>query len=379
MGIEADWFFSRDDAADVCFQAASFFNTPLSWGGRCILHVVSGLARGHLRPDFFSNRVAEVLWRIPLFLVGLPVGFFGIFAAIPGYGFQVLGCALQTRKFSVVGSPSGESVPGRISLLWWNVAGIAGGVSRFQGGLPDCESRVELIADMILRQNCDIVGLTEVYSKGFQNQLAERLRARGYQIVKNVGYGMNPVIAPSGLFLATRVPIQDLRFTPFKECDAFEARKGFLSCTVQVGGRAVRVIATHLKDSKAEENPIQKEKDRRAAQLAEIAQTEGEKRAILMGDLNICQPEEKGSVLDPFWRPSQGEDPTKPTYTNAGKREICPSGALLPVRDVEIDYIRARRESGLRVTVTRVDESLQAKTGLRLSDHWAHRAQVFVS
>lgn len=111
------------------------------------------------------------------------------------------------------------------------------------------ETRAAIIADLLTRDpRFDVVILCEVFADHARKTFAEAFARRGYHVATCPpvrGFG---VFTSSGLFVATRLPILDRAFSPYRTAmgsDRF-ARKGILHLRLGVRDRALDLFATHL-------------------------------------------------------------------------------------------------------------------------------------
>jgi len=179
-------------------------------------------------------------------------------------------------------------------VLMWNVCAPAGGYAITDGGLLPWRERWIAIRDKIIEQEAGVVALLEVFDGAAALQMAEWLSATYAHVY--FGIGVRAVGVSSGVLLASKGPIQDVRFTPFvassDEGRAAFAEKGVLECTIA----NTRLMLTHLRHSEEPERPTDSERQSRARQMqtiTEMAQRnkDAESRVVLMGDLNM-EPKE---------------------------------------------------------------------------------------
>lgn len=177
----------------------------------------------------------------------------------------------------------------KITVMNWNVCFFPEGLSMLFGGVLPWQDRLEGVAEKIKRTNADIVCLQEVFSTAAALDLYRLLKEEyAYFAIhigpKPYGFDSNSLGLSSGLFVASKYPMDGILFTPFTEEETPKVRGyGFFSFTVQ---DSFRLVTTHL-------NPGQDPGDLkyRKAQLKAIYKSVDERNGghptFLCGDFNI--------------------------------------------------------------------------------------------
>lgn len=147
-------------------------------------------------------------------------------------------------------------------------------------------TRVAALVDQIARARLHVYVGQEWESLSAQKEGIERLQKEGFHyFLRDTGIS-NPAINNSGLFVASKLPLSNIQFTPFpfsvRSGLAKGSQQGALSFTIPLQGRELTLINTHL--NYGDQAPHQ------AARLQEMNDyllpilARGE--AILLGDLN---------------------------------------------------------------------------------------------
>ena len=165
----------------------------------------------------------------------------------------------------------------------------------FFDGCSRWDNRIDALCGVIFKENPDIVCLQEIHDVDSGYALYERLRGSYCHFYLNIGQGdytRDPemIMMNSGLFVASRYPIKDPSFIPFRQEERqWQINKGFFQGTVMVGGEAFcQLYTSHL-------NPFDDETAQKVRweQVQEIAlsmkklQTVDPAPAFLLGDLNV--------------------------------------------------------------------------------------------
>lgn len=174
-----------------------------------------------------------------------------------------------------------------ISILNWNVCFFEGGLSMLFGGVLPWQDRIEKVAREIKLRGADIVCLQEVFSREASFELYSLLAeeyAHFYLHIgpKAYGFNSNNLGISSGLFIASKYPIENTSFTPFSPSETPKERNyGFFSLDIK---NIARIITTHLQPG---DSP--KDIDYRFAQVEVILKSR-EKSSLptfVCGDFNL--------------------------------------------------------------------------------------------
>ena len=155
----------------------------------------------------------------------------------------------------------------------------------------------------------DVVALQEVFSKTFENTLRRFFRSRGWYVTFTPR-ALFPFLANSGLFLASKYRLEDVRYDVFQPCcftDCASTKGGLSATVVKRNGQRHRVCTVHLQDSTwPGSDGVQK------TQLRELSSKQ-KKGTVFVGDFNIRSEAMKRyaeSLLGPASFPSE------PTFGN---------------------------------------------------------------
>lgn len=165
----------------------------------------------------------------------------------------------------------------------------------FFGGCSRWDNRIDALCGVIFKENPDIVCLQEIHDVDSGYALYERLRGSYCHFYLNIGQGdytRDPemIMMNSGLFVASRYPIKDPSFIPFRqEGRQWQINKGFFHGTVMVGGEAFcQLYTSHL--NPFDDETAQKVRWEQAQEIAlsmKKLQTVDPAPAFLLGDLNV--------------------------------------------------------------------------------------------
>lgn len=199
---------------------------------------------------------------------------------------------------------------GEFTILSWKTSLMTPLLSEFFGSVIGWPERIDRIAGKILAEQPDLVVLSEVHDEEAAALLIQKLSVAYSYFVFNVGENnitssLDEMRMNSGLFIASRFPLNDLAFHPFEEKrDKEIVNRGFLSFTVENGkGKFARVIATHLQPF--EEAQYQECRCEELKEIYDYARrlyrehTIFDEPVLLVGDLNIpyLSDEYRNSVL----------------------------------------------------------------------------------
>ncbi|GAB4191201.1 MAG: hypothetical protein Tsb0015_12900 [Simkaniaceae bacterium] len=195
--------------------------------------------------------------------------------------FQYLESGIQSRPVS-----------DKLSMLTLNTCCLPYLQSLLFGGIRPWQDRMDSLVDIIRTANAEILCLQELFDQNASRQLYEKLKDDYKYFYINIDpkfFGFSPKCfgLGSGLFVASKVPLKNPRYEPFKNRSSFINRGYFLFTVEEESGRfGINIINTHL-DAYNDE----KVKNVRSAQLAQIIGSFPNKRntypLLVCGDLNI--------------------------------------------------------------------------------------------
>ena len=184
----------------------------------------------------------------------------------------------------------------KIAVLSWNVCFLPLATANWEKGVKPWTERLNQVAETILKEDADVVCLQEVYDSQAASDLTDLLKEKYKHIYYNIGpksLGVN-----SGLFVASKVPLKNTRFTQHKDrqndLDSFFVNKGFFDFEIYAGDHKIaHIFVTHLQHSKDDLHPLKLEQEIREKQLNAIfsEMEKAEVPAVLVGDFNMLPTE----------------------------------------------------------------------------------------
>lgn len=195
-----------------------------------------------------------------------------------------------------------------ITILNANALFMPHNLTYYFGGIAPWETRVQRIAKVIKKKNCDIVCLQEIHDEESAFVLFRTLKRQYPYFYLNIGAD-NAVVDPdeismdSGLFVASKYPILEPRFVRF-ESDGRQKgiHKGFFYGTLVLNEKPFcYLISTHLNPHDNETAiRVREEEAQMIVQTIETLQKDLPLPAIVVGDLNVVygSQEWKNSILN---------------------------------------------------------------------------------
>jgi len=189
----------------------------------------------------------------------------------------------------------------KLSVLSWNVCCLEGLFPMLFGGVLPWKDRIDRIAGKITELDPDVLCLQEVFSKAANTFLLEKLRKKYSHFYFNIGpnpagFSVERLGIPSGLFIASKYPLEKASFTSYNDDQTpLFRRYGFFSAYIcNKGETLARLITTHLQPGGEEKDGLY-----RKNQMAALSGTiRGEKApVVLCGDLNTVKGTEEATNL----------------------------------------------------------------------------------
>ncbi|MEE3328267.1 MAG: endonuclease/exonuclease/phosphatase family protein [Myxococcota bacterium] len=185
----------------------------------------------------------------------------------------------------------------QIRVLTLNVWALPLGIARHS------HYRMERIGQELATLEADVVALQEVWTAEARNQLREAAQAAGYSEI----WHRRPAFGGSGLMVMSRLPVQDIRFTPFtleglpqrpQHADYYGG-KGFVEITLETPAGPLVLINTHLHAGYAPSDVLDEYEGIRAAQAIELATAVRRipGPVIALGDFNSGEGEPARRIL----------------------------------------------------------------------------------
>lgn len=237
-------------------------------------------------------------------------------------------------------------------------------------------SRIAAVVDAVARQSPDLFMGQEFDNLGAQDKFIRLMRQRGFRyFLRDLG-SSHPIQNPSGLFVASKLPLQNIQFVPYPDKDKAGGAKwsaqGALAFAVSVGGLDLRLVNVHLNYG-GEENQGARNRQMKNHVAPLLAG-----RSALFGDLNFNTSEvDLGDLgLPGFVNELEGQV----TCTDAGKHELLgkslyPNGKPCEDCREKIDGLIYRPD---QIQVTDCSLIPLISAGKPLSDHYATVATLQV-
>jgi endonuclease/exonuclease/phosphatase family metal-dependent hydrolase len=180
----------------------------------------------------------------------------------------------------------------KCSIFQQNTCLTAGGFSLPFGGIPlPNGQRVEIIAEMIRKNDPDLVCLQEVSDLKDALSFYEKLNDKYGEFFLNIGATPFILQNNSGLFIASKLGVERPEFQSFSEIEGTErmVNKGFFSFLNEWG----HFISTHLSPSHDDLKPTESEIETRRKEQEELLafvqnrNAKDRKTCFILGDFNI--------------------------------------------------------------------------------------------
>ena len=249
------------------------------------------------------------------------------------------------------------------------------------GGVRPWRERIEQIANRILKQKADVVGLCEVFDFQAALYLRERLEKAGY---RDFYYSIGQGLVPSALFVASKFQTANPEFTPFPLETLVGRTKNAVKgvFTVDLVSKGVKFANFNLFHGQHAEEPAYPREEELIGVRAQMnliidkIKQVRDRCIVVAGDFNFGDYEyDEWNLDDPFMRGE--EDPFTRTWPGdefsaqlMGKR---PSGGL------NLDRTLVRRGTARQITTTRIPTGYNPRRIGGLSDHWGLRTEIILN
>lgn len=205
-------------------------------------------------------------------------------------------CATRVRSpFYFIKSRDSSSLAERaksLSIFSLNTCFLPPGQSLIYGGMAPWYERVVPLAQKILSVDADLVCLQEVFVEDASDALFEALKDRYCYFYTCIG-PRAPGIAfeglglPSGLFVASKYPLENPQFTLFSAA-AYQMNFGLFDFVLKKNALSSHIYVSHLQALNYPQIRALQLKEALEKMQQDLSKTENEKMAfILCGDLNI--------------------------------------------------------------------------------------------
>lgn len=210
---------------------------------------------------------------------------------------------VKTAPFTLCKGKSSNKAAAKdpdFSLLSWNICGLPRPLSLLFGGVLPWDMRIDQIIETLQAHDADVVCLQEVFDEAAALRLYDALKEKYSDFCFNIAprhFGFSPfsVGLSSGLFVASKYPIDNYFWTPFKDSVFPIINRGFFAFKIKNGNDVAHLINTHMESSLDDSNALSRASECRFLQLKQIlAYIEQEistpfpdKPILVCGDLNI--------------------------------------------------------------------------------------------
>jgi len=256
--------------------------------------VVNDLHPDAYRATNFCRR-ALLLSKAAICAFGAPLPVFGLSLLAMGVRYAV--SRFQKVPYVYRKGEAGEKTiqDGKFTLLSMNVCQVQAGYETSDGGVISSPKRIQKIIDTILGSKAEVICLYEVFDVNTALDLREKMKKEYAHFYFSMGTRV--VGPPSGIFAATKFPVENPTFTPFPQ-EALDGRakkcgKGIFSFDID---KSARIFATHLQHSEIPAKPTPGEVKARQAEMEimmRLVDESGPEGRVIVGDLNLDDDEFK--------------------------------------------------------------------------------------
>lgn len=276
-----------------------------------------------------------------------------------------------------------ETIPSnQVKFFSWNTCMLPGSLAKAHAGLESWVLRFSQIVGIVEEQNADIVCLQEVYSESAALKLYEKLKDRYAHFYINMGpkvmgSKMSEVGLNSGLFVASKIPLENPYFESFKSTKPVsQINKGFFSS--KIGDNHMSFVTCHLEPF--DDMMSQEERKNQLSYVIDHMKKLPAEIKILTGDLNIpygnLEPAE--SVLRTYFY-----DPYNKNRHEVTKYSRTYSDHFLTQKsegsDIILDYFLILQEPGYEkyaYVIERVEGFNEVSMESKGSDHHGLFSQI---
>lgn len=249
-----------------------------------------------LDPNKFdnANRVKELGIRA-MIVLGLCASFcfagsyIFMGAVVLGAGsklFRALGFYFQKDGFTHIrGSfPEITLKNGEAKVMTWNIRGHGGGLDYAEGGVVHWKSRVDRIAESILKEGPDVIVLQEIYDVALVEELYSRLEKHYSHFYTHLG--SKNWDQDSGCMVITRCAVHNFSNTDFEQND--NRTRSFETLEIKLNPNdklpCARIIGTQLSPGKVHEETRMKQV---AQIIKDLARENLAMPTLFVGNLNV--------------------------------------------------------------------------------------------
>jgi len=178
------------------------------------------------------------------------------------------------------------------SLLTLNVCFAQDYMPTVFGGMPPWRDRLDLVSDLILEADADVICLQEVFDPEANTALYHKLKgtyAHFYMLIKPrcFNFSWRSIGLGSGLFVASKYPLKNPDFYPFKKGNSY-INRGLFSFEVASNSTdsQARIFFTHLEPFK-EGKALRQREIEQVIRVMKKSSADKDIPHILCGDLNL--------------------------------------------------------------------------------------------
>lgn len=288
---------SEEDSMEYVNQAQKWFTYAGYYGNwcargsvRCIERLTHPMPRD--RASWWGESVERV-GRAALAVILVPLAAAFSIPALACYGLATLAGRGRFELIQLQPEEPDARLAGRlIGVMSWNAclqdpwSPLTGGVTPPQEYVTVQQTRVAAVAQMIAQTNPVLFLGQEFESLGAQDEAIRCLRAQGFRYFLRDTGANDPIRNNSGLFVASKIPLENIQFRPYPSEDraglAKWSNQGALTFTVRVGDEDVRFVNVHLNYGEGPEDQAARER-----QLARHVAPLLEGHSVCFGDLNF--------------------------------------------------------------------------------------------
>lgn len=225
----------------------------------------------------------------------------------------------------IQGEAASKPIHSQIKFFNWNTCLLPGKLSGLFAGLSSWPERIAQVSTLIKEQDADLVCLQEVHSEPAAFQLYQALKSEYAHFYMNMGpmimgAQMSDVGLNSGLFIASKFPLEDIHFETFKSDEGQKLiNKGFF--WAKLASSEVGFTTCHLEPMNSDVS--QKIRYQELNHLIQFMQSKKTQVRVLSGDLNIPWGSQEGAekliknhFYDPYNKNRQDVTSYSRTYSD---------------------------------------------------------------
>lgn len=256
----------------------------------------------------------------------------------------------------------------------------------FFGGIRPWKLRIDALANKLIDTKADILALQEIWDPEIMPILIDKLKNHYPFIIYDVG-NLYFTLAPqliafnSGLFIASKVPLDSISFTPFTNHDIRKGiNRGALAATFTIGDQKISIVNTHLQHEAAGgEAELRSPQLNQASEILQKYNTDNSSWGFICGDFNIKAFSEEFNQMgmaDNFNIPYLFEK-TKVTSENATETDYFNDLVYTPIEERKnvnreeyiLDYCISPKNAPFSFETQRVVLYQLSRPDQALSDH----------